>query len=789
LFRKRILYLGFTSAFSLMLLCSQNKPHLHRALFLQLASSLRDDSYSYLLISINSILASEENMPGTNDASSLPTRNMTFGEGLIVLGVRLMKHSQRPLNAEEMKEFQELQHKILAANSSATSTRAAKLMAIADQKNNSNGRSKGVETSGPLTTTKNAALLPTTNYLTATLPKKTGDVARSPSIQQSTTTSTKATPFKPHSQTNNLRPTDTTDPSHRPVQNGADGCMPPTIPVNLTEAERRRYVTNYRIRSLNNSILEHLKNLGQTPLDLGAFDEFENMRQKILLADGLPMEMPTVKRKSVESLIDDVTSLIKRRKTSSPTRGGEGVVSPNAKVPNSGSNERKIAESIVENSATGGSAETIKKGPVDDDNTLSAPPKTPSTPTPSVVAAPAPGSNKRKATELIVSKTDVGESDAPDRKPHATDTSTQSAQSKTSNTPTPSATAGSTTSSQLVKFAAGSRESSMSQFMQNVKNAQKIKKEIQTKRKAVEFVSQESLVDDEDKREREGDPRLRAKKKTIEEAAKKTPDSKISTTPPPTPATASTASEPVSVPKRSGRISSYIFELNPQQSTFSGSGSIEQGQSHNIFGHLAKQAPDSKVSTTIPPVTLTPAASSPAPKALSMSKPKTEESSSIFDLNPQQNVLSAGSSLGQDQSHNIFAHLANQRPRAEASTTEELDDYESDEDDQNSLFIPMGRTVGPSTSKAPSSSRSLLDRIETNADGTPKRDTEAVTEEEFSEIVMDLHWDKAPGQDEPKIAMDLEWDKAPGRDLFSFTQAPTPQLPERDEPKIVMDVD
>jgi hypothetical protein len=80
------------------------------------------------------------------------------------------------------------------------------------------------------------------------------------------------------------------------IPNGADDCMMPSnIPYNLTETERRAYVTAYRLRRLNNALSNQLQDSSSTLLDLPP--DYKGLRDTILAANGLPMYTPGVKRK------------------------------------------------------------------------------------------------------------------------------------------------------------------------------------------------------------------------------------------------------------------------------------------------------------------------------------------------------------------------------------------------------------------------------------------------------------------------------------------------------------
>lgn len=146
-------------------------------------------------------------------------------------------------------------------------------------------------------------------------------------------------------------------------------------------------------------------------------------------------------------------------------------------------------------------------------------------------------------------------------------------------------------------------------------------------------------------------------------------------------------------------------------------------------------------------------ATKPAESVLS-AQLQSGKPSTLFDFKPTQptsngtcGAAKPGSSListappstSQLQTENIFGHLSNQASDAEEDKADDAESGKSDEDEPLPPRKPQANLNAPdsvndtSNSSSRSTSKSLFDRIETNADGTPKREIPPPSEKEAGE--------------------------------------------------------
>ena len=126
----------------------------------------------------------------------------------------------------------------------------------------------------------------------------------------------------------------------------------------------------------------------------------------------------------------------------------------------------------------------------------------------------------------------------------------------------------------------------------------------------------------------------------------------------------------------------------------------------------------------------------------SSSQPQIEKAPALFQSKPMQSTSGILSGAGQPETsslpgaslpssqpitENIFGYLSNQASDADNGKGNDDKSEESDEDEPTP---PKKQVTDTSNSSSRSTSRSLFDRIETNPDGTPKREIPAPTETE-----------------------------------------------------------
>lgn len=143
-----------------------------------------------------------------------------------------------------------------------------------------------------------------------------------------------------------------------------------------------------------------------------------------------------------------------------------------------------------------------------------------------------------------------------------------------------------------------------------------------------------------------------------------------------------------------------------------------------------------------------------AAKSILSAQPQSGKPSMLFDFKPTEptsngtfgaakpgNSLTSATppSTSQPQTDNIFGHLSNQASDAEEGKADDGESEESDEDEplpppkpQASLSAP-DQANDTSNSSSRSTSKSLFERIETNANGTPRRENPPPGQKEAGE--------------------------------------------------------
>lgn len=330
------------------------------------------------------------------------------------------------------------------------------------------------------------------------------------------------------------------------------------------------------------------------------------------------------------------------------------------------------------------------------------------------------------------------------------------------------------------KFGATSGINFMAQFGQVAKETEEesAKKE-KAKRKADEFDSDE---DDEAEWERKYEAEQQAKRQKIEEA-KKAADIKfvpVTGAGPAKEAPEKAASifqfKPTQAASSQGpEKTSSLFQFKPSQaassqapekaSTIFGSKPTPAATSSSFNStKLAGSALSAQPQTEKPskpfqfkPTELTSSGIFGATKAaesILSAQPQSGKPSTLFDFKPTQPtsngtfgaakpgnplISAAPPSTSQPQTENIFGHLSNQASDAEEGKADDAESEESDEDEplpppkpQASLSAP-DQANDTSNSSSRSTSKSLFERIETNADGTPRREIPPPGEKEAGE--------------------------------------------------------
>ena len=142
--------------------------------------------------------------------------------------------------------------------------------------------------------------------------------------------------------------------------------MPPTIPDKFAEPQRRRYITEYRLRSLDNGLKKHILNAPSFSGDSEAMRFYQEKKQEILGANGLPLIVPGIKRKSIDDgRNNDSNAQSKHVSFNGPITNGDGAKRPLfSHQPPSG--KRKADEDIGKESING-TNDASKKARGDDD--------------------------------------------------------------------------------------------------------------------------------------------------------------------------------------------------------------------------------------------------------------------------------------------------------------------------------------------------------------------------------------------------------------------------------------
>ncbi|MCJ1372711.1 hypothetical protein MMC20_003936 [Loxospora ochrophaea] len=105
--------------------------------------------------------------------------------------------------------------------------------------------------------------------------------------------------------------------------------LPPMIPQHLTETGKRRFITGYRLRSLDLSLKKHIINASSFSADSDAMRFYEEKKQEIFAANGSPMINQGTKRKSdSEEHLDHANLQSKRSNLNGPVLNGEGAQRP-----------------------------------------------------------------------------------------------------------------------------------------------------------------------------------------------------------------------------------------------------------------------------------------------------------------------------------------------------------------------------------------------------------------------------------------------------------------------------
>ena len=603
-----------------------------------------------------------------------------------------------------------------------------------------------------------------------------------------------------------------------------EALVPPSIPVGLTAAEEQRYVYRYRIRMINEGFTAYMiKNTAETQFfSIDAFRWYEAQKHAIVAASDLFEAMSGGKRKSTsDGLINDA-SLGNKRVNVNGTVPNGGVTNDSLFQSVAVNNKRKADEDISKEADVNGLSGTAKKAR-GDSVTYPSLTSTQTSETASLFQSIANNNNidlmqndiqhdpvngrngstglPKPALPQPTPESSIGGNEirpiATTVKPiQSTQLFTSSLGSNTATTATPSAaspapifnstaapstmkpadpevnkpkTSSSTTMGpgvssgfSLPKFSTSS-VNFMAQFGQAAK---KTEKEEKAKRKAETFDSDE---EDEAEWERKDEEEQRAKRQKIEEANEAALAGGIKFVPGPItdgPAQAQHSQPPMPQFKPIPAASSSLFSAIPQTP-----------KPQAVMPHFKPN-----VSTT--------------GGLFGASGPAT----SIFS---RSTVNNANGPVSQMDNDNIFGYLSAQGSDAEGSKTGDADNEESDEDEQGKSPIQpdsaaatggvvpsvavsdatfpvaaasktaapgsaaSGEAVNSSSPSGVSTPRSLFDRIETNADGTFRREVPpSEKEKDNSHALNSLFSNKA------KNALNTSWS---GGGPSVFSQVPASQ--------------
>jgi len=391
----------------------------------------------------------------------------------------------------------------------------------------------------------------------------------------------------------------------------------------------------------------------------------------------------------------------------------------------------------------------------------------------STIAALAPSASGFKFTPIPTSNTTTTDAAAPSASgfkfaPTSTATSSTLSGPNANAAGSANASEGSKpTGFSVPKFGATSGSNFLAQFGQAAKKTEEeTAKNEKAKRKAEDFDSDE---DNEAEWEQKYEQEQQAKRQKIEDA-KKADDCKfvpgtVAAPVKPAPETAPTSSQlevtqttASQAPKRPNP--RFLFDPDPRyqikrtqttSSVISGtSNQGDSGASHSSSEVRTEQAPapsHSKPTQSTSNVLSGTSNQGDSGATLSSSQAHTDQAPTLFQFKPTQSTSSVlfgaakpessglsntGLPSSQPQTENIFGHLSNQPSDADNGNdvSEESDEDEPTPPKKQAKSGVLDQATDKSNSSSRSTSRSLFDRIETNPDGTPKREIPPPTETE-----------------------------------------------------------
>ncbi|MCJ1396275.1 hypothetical protein MMC18_009164, partial [Xylographa bjoerkii] len=135
--------------------------------------------------------------------------------------------------------------------------------------------------------------------------------------------------------------------------------VPPTCPNNFNEIQKQEYVTHYRIRSLNHAFKKHIDSALTFPVEAEVLGFYQAKMEQILLNGSLSVQKSGIKRKWLGDVDDDNgNGLSKRVITNGTLTNGDSSLATSSNINKS---KRKADEDISKGSDGDGSSDTTKK--------------------------------------------------------------------------------------------------------------------------------------------------------------------------------------------------------------------------------------------------------------------------------------------------------------------------------------------------------------------------------------------------------------------------------------------
>ncbi|MCJ1479553.1 hypothetical protein MMC13_008239 [Lambiella insularis] len=137
--------------------------------------------------------------------------------------------------------------------------------------------------------------------------------------------------------------------------------VPPSIPEKFSEAQKQEYVIRYRLRSLNTAFKKHIDISLSYPVTSATIRLYELRQEEILASGGLAIDTTGLKRKFNDDGFVDEASVSSKRHNLNGVFSNANNVEARTFEPTASSNKRKSDEDISKHNGPNGITDSAKK--------------------------------------------------------------------------------------------------------------------------------------------------------------------------------------------------------------------------------------------------------------------------------------------------------------------------------------------------------------------------------------------------------------------------------------------